>query len=131
GEYRGMPGHSHAGSLRPYRAACRHDAATTSALDDEIGDLAVLYDIHAKAACSARITPGHGIVPGGATAGLPGAAIDRKACRRREIVDGHDAPHIIHGEKLAVDPVDLNGIDRAGRRFHRLLAVREREDAPG
>src|SRR5690606_26835861 len=61
GEYRGMPGHSHAGSLRPYRAARRHDAATTSALDDEIGDLAVLYDIHANAASSARITPGHGI----------------------------------------------------------------------
>src|SRR5205085_1464689 len=110
------------------RAARGDDAAAASVLDDEIQDLAVLDDVEAETARRARIAPGDGIMPGGAAARLPGAAIDREAGVRAEIVDRHDAAHILDGIKLAVDTVDLDGVDGPRRGFHRRFTVRKRED---
>src|SRR5690606_11665654 len=107
GDLGGVPGRGERDLPGVDPAAGRLDADGAAVLDDHLGDLAVLDDVHAHLVGLAGERPGDVVVLGDAGAGLVGAAEDGVADVLGDVEDRHDLLDLLRVEPLGVHAVEL------------------------
>ena len=106
------------------------DACDAVAVAADAGDLALLDDVDAHVGAGAGVSPGHGVVAGGAGAGLPEAAEDRVA-RAVEVDDRHDFLDPLGAHEFRVHALQRVGVGGAAVAADLVLGLGEHEHAAG
>src|SRR4029077_9679134 len=125
-ELRGVSGDAHddfVGGNRSLRSL--HTARTTSC-DVESRDLAVLNDVDAEGARTARVAPHHSIVPADAGSTLDEAP--KNGTAPVEVERGSQARNLLAAQHFRGDSVHADGVAPAPQHFHLVLAVAEVQD---
>src|SRR5438045_3452995 len=105
-----MTGNGHSDGFAAYRAKAGLDSADLPALDQEVGDFAILDDVDAQRRCGSRIAPGDRIMSRRPAPRLVEATEDGEA--RRSVQTWNVCAHRVAVVKLGVDPVETHRIGR-------------------